>query len=81
MTDRRLPDLEAPATLLGQILARPKLILGIAAAAGLGWIGLAAAHVLHVFTPSAHGWGLADYGAATLMWCAMSLAMMLPSAG
>jgi predicted metal-binding membrane protein len=68
---------------LGHASGRPKLIVGIVTLAALGWIliALSAAHVVHIFMPSAQGWGAADFAAAALMWCAMVLAMMLPSAG
>ena len=35
----------------------------------------------HFGMPSAGAWSLADYALVFLMWCAMALAMMLPSAG
>jgi predicted metal-binding membrane protein len=68
---------------LGHASGRPRLIVGIVTLAALGWIliALSAAHVVHIFMPSAQGWGAADLAAAALMWCAMVLAMMLPSAG
>jgi predicted metal-binding membrane protein len=67
---------------LGHAVARPKLILGIVALAGFGWIymGLTAAHISHWFMPSGHEWSASDFAAAGLMWGAMALAMMLPSA-
>jgi predicted metal-binding membrane protein len=81
MTDfSHLRPLEAR---LGHAFGRPKLILGIVMLAVLGWafITLSAAHLVHGLMPSAPPWGAADFGAAALMWCAMALAMMLPSAG
>jgi predicted metal-binding membrane protein len=83
MADRHLSHLEPAETRLGHGLAHPKLLLSIAMLAALGWItiGLAATHVLHVFMPSGQAWTAVDLGAAALMWMAMTLAMMLPSAG
>jgi predicted metal-binding membrane protein len=68
---------------LGHTAGRPKLIVGIVTLVALGWIllALSAADLVHIFMPSAQGWGAADFAAAVLMWCAMVLAMMLPSAG
>jgi predicted metal-binding membrane protein len=80
MSDRHLNHLSPLAA--RHAFARPKLILGIVTMAALGWVyvALTSAHVLHVYTPSAHAWTADDFGAAALMWCAMTLAMMLPSA-
>lgn len=82
MTDRDLSHLKPTAAFFGQVLARPRLILGLVMLAAVGWIivALAAAHVLHVVMPSGQPWHVGDFVAAALMWCAMVLAMMLPSA-
>ena len=82
MTDRDLSHLKPAEALLGQALARPRLILGLVMLAAVGWIivALAAVHVLHVVMPSGQPWHVGDFVAAVLMWCAMVLAMMLPSA-
>jgi predicted metal-binding membrane protein len=82
MTDRDLSYLKPAEAFLGQALARPRLILSLVALAAAGWImvTLTAGHVLHVMMPSGEGWHTGDFVAAALMWVAMVLAMMLPSA-
>jgi predicted metal-binding membrane protein len=82
MTDRDLSYLKPAEAFLGQALARPRLILSLVALAAAGWIIviLAAGHIVHVMVPSGPGWHPGDFVAAALMWVAMVLAMMLPSA-
>jgi predicted metal-binding membrane protein len=82
MTDRDLSYLKPAEAFLGQALARPRLILSLVALAAAGWIIiiLTAGHVVHVMMPSGESWHTGDFVAASLMWVAMVLAMMLPSA-
>lgn len=82
MTDRDLSNLKPAEAFLGQALTRPRLILCLVTMAAVGWIIIASAgvHILHVVMPSGQGWHVGDFVAAALMWGAMVLAMMLPSA-
>jgi predicted metal-binding membrane protein len=82
MTDRNLGHLKPAKAFFGQALAQPRLILCLVTVAAAGWVIvlLSSTHVLHVLMPPGHGWHAGDFVAAALMWGAMVLAMMLPSA-
>ena len=82
MTDHDLGHLKPAEAFFGQALARPRLILCLVTLTAAGWIivALSSGHILHVLMPPSHGWHTGDFVAAALMWGAMVLAMMLPSA-
>jgi predicted metal-binding membrane protein len=83
MTDRQPTPLDRAELRLSRAFARPRLIIGIATLAALSWLYLvwASAHMAHGSMPSPRAWSAADFVGGALMWCAMTLAMMLPSAG
>jgi predicted metal-binding membrane protein len=82
MTDRDFSHLTPAEAFLGQAAARPRLVVSLVTLAVVGWIivALSATHVLHIAMPSGQAWHVGDFVAAALMWGAMTLAMMLPSA-
>ena len=81
-TGQALHHLSPAATWLGAAFARPKVIavVCVVVLAGLGWsiLGLQAAGALDVLCQAMPGNGSVAVIAG--MWCAMTLAMMLPSA-
>jgi len=87
-TRHDLPHLPRAASLLGAVFARPKAlaVLCVVALTALGWLalGLIAAGMgtveafCHALGPSS--WDAGAFALAALMWAAMTLAMMLPSA-
>jgi len=75
--------------MIERILERDRLIVlgGVAGLAGLAWLdlwrrasGSGMGMGAEAAMPSATPWGLAELGAAALMWAVMMAAMMLPSA-
>jgi predicted metal-binding membrane protein len=87
-TEHGFASLPPPAAALGAAFARPKIIAGgcIVALTLLGWAALAlmSAGQGDVFAvlcgPSTMAFGTTDVSLVALMWAAMVLAMMLPSA-
>jgi predicted metal-binding membrane protein len=88
--DRELAHLPPAASRLGAAFARPKVLAAICvvALAGLGWLalglmvsGMGAFEALcrPLVSPGA-AWGASGFSIVALMWGAMTLAMMLPSA-
>ncbi len=88
--DRQLTHLPPAAGRLGTAFARPKVLAAICvvALAGLGWLalgllfsGMGAFEALcrPLVLPGA-AWGVGGFAIIALMWGAMTLAMMLPSA-
>ncbi len=85
-----LPHLPPAASRLGAVFARPKAIAAICvvALAGLGWLALGLLYsgmspveaICRGLTVSGAAWGAGGFGIVALMWAAMTLAMMLPSA-
>jgi predicted metal-binding membrane protein len=82
MTDRDLSHLAPTEAFLARAAARPRLILSLVTLTVIGWIivALSATHILRMAMPSGQAWHIGDFIAAALMWGAMTLAMMLPSA-
>jgi predicted metal-binding membrane protein len=91
--DHRLIHLSPAAARLGDALARPKIlaVVCVIALSGLGWLylgvmvadapGVFGALCRPLFALAATKLGVADTFLVLAMWCAMTLAMMLPSAG
>jgi predicted metal-binding membrane protein len=89
-TEHDLSHLPPAASRLGAVFARPKVLaaLCVIALAGLGWLalgllftGMSAFDALCQSLAMPHGtWGASGFAIVALMWCAMTLAMMLPSA-
>src|SRR5471032_2420548 len=89
-TEHDLSHLPPAASRLGAVFARPKVLaaLCVIALAGLGWLalgllftGMSAYDALCQSLAMPHGtWGASGFAIVALMWCAMTLAMMLPSA-
>ena len=94
--DNRLSNLSPAAARLGATLARPRAIavLCVVTLAGIGWVylGFAAGRAASaegglpgllaaLCGPSSTAGGLAAFGFMVAMWSAMTLAMMVPSAG
>ncbi len=85
-----LPHLPPAAGRLGAVFARPKAIAAICvvALAGLGWLALGLLYsgmspveaICRGLTVSGAAWGVGGFTIVALMWGAMTLAMMLPSA-
>ncbi len=83
-----LPHLPPAASRLGAVFARPKVLAAICvvALAGLGWLALGLLYSsMGAFEtlcrPLAMSvWGVSGFAIVALMWGAMTLAMMLPSA-
>src|SRR5664280_494293 len=85
-----LSHLPPAAGRLGAAFARPKVLAAVCviALAGLGWLalgllysGLGAFEALCQPLAMPHGtWGASGFAVVALMWGAMTLAMMLPSA-
>ena len=85
-----LPHLPPAASRLGAVFARPKAIAAICvvALAGLGWLALGLLYsgmspveaICRGLTVSGAAWGAGGFAIVALMWAAMTLAMMLPSA-
>ena len=85
-----LPHLPPAASRLGAVFARPKVLAAICvvALAGLGWLalgliysGMGAFDALCQSLAMPHGsWSASGFAIVALMWGAMTLAMMLPSA-
>jgi len=85
-----LPRLPPAASRLGAVFARPKMLAAICvvALAGLGWLalgliysGMGALEALcRPLAMSGAVWGASGFAIVALMWGAMTLAMMLPSA-
>jgi predicted metal-binding membrane protein len=83
-----LPHLPPAASRLGAIFARPKVLAAtcVVALTGLGWLALGLMYsgmgafetLCHALPVSA--WGINGFAIVALMWGAMTLAMMLPSA-
>jgi predicted metal-binding membrane protein len=88
--DRNFSHLPPAAGRLGAAFARPKVLAAICviALAGLGWLavgllfsGMGAYDALCRSLAMPHGtWGAGGFAVVALMWGAMTLAMMLPSA-
>jgi predicted metal-binding membrane protein len=85
--DQDLSHLSPAAGRLGAAFARPKLLAAfcVIALAGLGWLalgllftGMGAFEAL--CRPLGAAWGASGFAIVALMWGAMTLAMMLPSA-
>jgi len=89
-TGHDLSHLPPAASRLGAVFARPKVLAAICVIvlAGLGWLalgllfnGMGAFDVLCQSLSMPHGtWGASGFAIVALMWGAMTLAMMLPSA-
>ena len=89
-SDRDLTHLTPAAGRLGAAFARPKVLAAICviALAGLGWLalgllysGMGALEALcRPLVLSSAAWGVRGFAIVALMWGAMTLAMMLPSA-
>ena len=85
-----LPHLPPAASRLGAVFARPKAIAAICvvALAGLGWLALGLLYsgmtpleaICRGLAVSGAAWGAGGFAIVALMWGAMTLAMMLPSA-
>ena len=85
-----LPHLPPAAGRLGAVFARPKAIAAICvvALAGLGWLALGLLYsgmtpleaICRGLAVSGAAWGAGGFAIVALMWGAMTLAMMLPSA-
>jgi predicted metal-binding membrane protein len=85
-----LPHLPPAASRLGAVFARPKAIAAICvvALAGLGWLALGLLYsgmtpleaICRGLTVSGAARGAGGFAIVSLMWGAMTLAMMLPSA-
>ena len=85
-----LPHLPPAAGRLGAVFARPKAIavICVVALAGLGWLALGLLYsgmtpleaICRGLTVSGAAWGVGGFTIVALMWGAMTLAMMLPSA-
>src|SRR5450755_3384673 len=89
-TGHDLSHLPPAASRLGAVFARPKVLAAICvvALAGLGWLalgllffGMGAFEALcRPLAVSGAAWGASGFAIVALMWGAMTLAMMLPSA-
>jgi predicted metal-binding membrane protein len=88
-TDHSLPHLSAAAARLGAAVARPRAVAAICVMtlAGLGWAylglltsGMSASLGTLCRPLSGQVFGASDLTLTAAMWCAMTLAMMLPSA-
>jgi predicted metal-binding membrane protein len=89
-TDYRLLHLSPAAARLGFAVARPRVIAiaTVVALTALGWLwlGVTAGHDLGAIGVLCRAqsnvalWGASEWTLVVLMWCAMVLAMMLPSA-
>jgi predicted metal-binding membrane protein len=89
-TGHDLSHLPPAASRLGAAFARPKVLAAfcVVALAGLGWLalgliysGMGAYDALCQALTMPHGaWGVGGFAIVALMWGAMTLAMMLPSA-
>src|ERR1019366_5397918 len=85
-----LSHLPPAASRLGAAFARPKALaaLCVVALAGLGWLALGLLYsgispfdaMCRALVPSSAVWGAGRFAIVGLMWSAMTLAMMLPSA-
>ena len=85
-----LPHLPPAAGRLGAVFARPKAIAAVCvvALAGLGWLALGLLYsgmtpleaICRGLAVSGAAWGAGGFAIVALMWGAMTLAMMLPSA-
>jgi len=83
-----LPHLPPAASRLGAVFARPKVLAAICvvALAGLGWLALGLLYSsMGAFETlcrplAMSAWGVGGFAIVALMWGAMTLAMMLPSA-
>jgi predicted metal-binding membrane protein len=85
-----LPHLPPAASRLGAVFARPKAIAAVCVVAltGLGWLALGLLYsgmspveaICRGLAVSGAAWGLGGFAIIALMWAAMTLAMMLPSA-
>jgi predicted metal-binding membrane protein len=85
-----LSHLPPAASRLGAAFARPKALaaLCVMALAGLGWLALGLMYsglspfdaMCRALVPSSAVWGAGGFAIVGLMWSAMTLAMMLPSA-
>ena len=85
-----LPHLPPAASRLGAMFARPKVLAAICvvALAGLGWLALGLIYsgmgafeaLCRPLAMSGAVWGASGFAIVALMWGAMTLAMMLPSA-
>ena len=85
-----LPHLPPAASRLGAVFARPKVLAAICvvALAGLGWLALGFMYssmgafeaLCRPLAMSGAIWGASGFAIVALMWAAMTLAMMLPSA-
>src|SRR5450631_525186 len=89
-TGHDLSHLPPAASRLGAVFARPKVLAAVCvvALAGLGWLalgllffGMGAFEALcRPLAVSGAAWGASGFAIVALMWGAMTLAMMLPSA-
>jgi len=89
-TGHDLSHLPPAASRLGAAFARPKALaaLCVVALAGLGWLALGLLYsgispfdaMCRALVPSSVVWGAGGFAIVGLMWSAMTLAMMLPSA-
>ncbi|MGA2568320.1 MAG: DUF2182 domain-containing protein [Pseudolabrys sp.] len=85
-----LPHLPPAASRLGAVFARPKMLAAICVVvlAGLGWLALGLIYsgmgafeaLCRPLALSGSVWGASGFAIVALMWGAMTLAMMLPSA-
>jgi predicted metal-binding membrane protein len=85
-----LPRLPPASSRLGAVFARPKALAAscVVALAGLGWLALGLLYsgmspveaICRGFAVSGATWGVSGFAIVALMWGAMTLAMMLPSA-
>jgi predicted metal-binding membrane protein len=94
MATRAANDPTAQTAHVLRVLARPKVLaficIGVLVAAGWLFLGLVVAGMSGIGVLEAlcrpsfgaqNGWSLAQAGLVLSMWCAMALAMMLPTAG
>ncbi|HEY1473793.1 MAG TPA: DUF2182 domain-containing protein [Pseudolabrys sp.] len=89
-TGHDLSHLPPAAGRLGAAFARPKVLAAICvvALAGLGWLALGLLYsgmspieaMCRAMVPADAAWGVSGFAIVALMWGAMTLAMMLPSA-
>jgi len=85
-----LPHLPPAASRLGAMIARPKAlaVICIVVLTALGWLALGLMYagtspfeaMCRALVPSSAAWGVTSFAIVALMWAAMTLAMMLPSA-
>jgi predicted metal-binding membrane protein len=89
-TRRDLPHFSSAASQLGFVFARPKAmaIICVIALTILGWLALGLMYaatgpfeaLCRALVPNGAAWGASGFAIVALMWGAMTLAMMLPSA-